>query len=211
MDDRAEAEAYAAADFREVNEAFVERLLGLAGPREEQYVLDLGTGPADIPIRVMRRRPYWRVTAVDSSQAMVDIAAKAVAEAGLSGLIGLIVSDVKSLPVPSSEFDVVFSNAALHHVTDADGFWTEVQRVERPGAVVFVRDLARPCSVADAQRIVDLYAANESDLLRAEFVRSLLASYTPEEVRLQLEAAGLERLQVVMASDRHLDVFGRLP
>ena len=47
MDDLAEAQAYAAADFAAVNEAFVDRLLDLApaGPDEAVMAVDLGTGP----------------------------------------------------------------------------------------------------------------------------------------------------------------------
>ena len=38
----------------------------------------------------------------------------------------------------------------------------------------------------------------------------LLAAYTPEEVREQLDQADLGVLDVAMVSDRHLDIFGRL-
>ena len=67
MDDRAEAEAYAAADFSGVNAAFAERLAELAVAIDNAEALDLGTGPADIPIRVARLKPGWRITAVDAA------------------------------------------------------------------------------------------------------------------------------------------------
>jgi ubiquinone/menaquinone biosynthesis C-methylase UbiE len=211
MDDDAEARAYAAADFADVNQRFVERLLELAGPCEEAFAVDLGAGPADIPIRLLRARPGWRVVAVDASKPMLDIAARGVEAAGLGDCIGLLLADAKGLPVPSSSFDVVFSNSILHHIEDTDALWTEVQRVAQPGALVLVRDLARPDTDEDADRIVREYAGNESELLRQEFRRSLAAAYTPDEVRRQLERAGLDTLQVAMVSDRHLDVFGNLP
>ena len=50
MDLPEEAAAYAEADFADVNEAFVERLLEHVGAREEELALDLGTGPGDIPL-----------------------------------------------------------------------------------------------------------------------------------------------------------------
>jgi len=43
-----------------------------------------------------------------------------------------------------------------------------------------------------------------------DFYRSLLAAFTPAEVRAQLRAAGLEELAVEVISDRHLFVSGRL-
>ena len=57
MDLNHEAQAYAEADFTEVNAAFVERLMEVAGDVDQAWALDLGTGPADIPVRVARVKP----------------------------------------------------------------------------------------------------------------------------------------------------------
>lgn len=211
MDDRLEAEAYATADFADVNQAFVERLLDLAGPREEMLGVDLGAGPADIPIRLIRERPHWRIVAVDASEAMLVHAERAVKQARMSDAIELLLADAKATPLPSSSFDMVFSNSILHHIAEPEAFWVEVRRVALPGALVVVRDLARPATPAEAQALVAQYAGDESALLQEEFYRSFLSSCTPEEVRAQLDAVGLECLHVAMVSDRHLDVFGRLP
>ena len=210
MDIADEAAAYAAADFSEVNEAFATRLIELAGSRPRARVLDLGTGPADIPVRLVQRRPDWHITAVDASPAMLDIAAQAVANSGLGGRIDLVLGDAKSLDLPAGRFDVVFSNAALHHINDVDALWAEVRRLAADGAAIFLRDLARPTDEQEAQRIVGQYASQEPPLLQEEFYRSLLAAYTVEEVRRQLQRAGFTDLHVARPTDRHLDVFGIL-
>ncbi len=209
MDEVAEAEAYARADFAEVNEAFVRRLLELA-PAERANALDLGTGPGDIPIRMARRRPKWLITAVDASAAMIALAWQAVREARLTETIWLVQADAKATPLKAGAYDVVFSNSILHHVSDMPRFWAEFRRLAAPGAAVLLRDLCRPASEGAARRIVRTYAAAEPDLLQEEYYRSLLAAWTVEEIRRQLEQAGITTLQVAMASDRHFDVFGRL-
>ena len=211
MDIPAEAAAYARADFSDVNQAFVDRLMELAAHLEAAAALDLGTGPGDIPVRVGRARPRWRLVAVDASAAMLDYAGQAVAAAGLSGSIELVLADAKDTGLPARSFDVVFSNSILHHVNATDRFWAELKRVGKPGAIVLLRDLARPESAEGAAEIVHRHAPGESEILREEFYRSLLSAYTPEEVTAQLARAKLESLAVAMASDRHLDVFGRLP
>ena len=71
-------------------------------------------------------------------------------------------------------------------------------------------DLARPASPEAARVIVERYAADESELPREEYYRSLLNAYTPEEVRSQLDRAGLDGLDVAIVTDRHLDAWGRL-
>ena len=212
MDIAAEAQAYALADFADVNQKFVDRLLELVGPLEKVDALDLGTGPADIPIRLVRARPRWHVVAVDASQAMLDVARKAVAKAGMSGRIELLLVDAKGTGLASHAFDVIFSNSILHHITDpaGAGFWAEIRRLARPGAFVLLRDLARPESPEAARAIVNQYAATEPPLLQEEYYRSLLSAYTPDEVRAQLASAGLSSLQVAMTSDRHFDISGQL-
>jgi ubiquinone/menaquinone biosynthesis C-methylase UbiE len=209
MADRDEAAAYAAADFADVNAAFVERLVELAGDRAEVWAVDLGTGPGDIPVRLARERPDWRIVAIDGSPAMLDLARRAVAgPPPLSDRVFLHHADAKMTGLPGTSFDVVFSNSILHHVTGTVRLWAEVRRLARPGAAIFFRDLARPDSAAAADRIVEQYAGGESATLQDEFRRSLLSAYTPDEVRAQLARAGLERMQVAMASDRHLDAWG---
>lgn len=211
MDLPHEAAAYAQADFAEVNAAFVQRLLEFSGTRAEAYALDLGTGPGDIPIRLVQARPAWRIAALDVSMPMLWHAADGARNAGVWPTIDLVQVDAKALPLRPDAFDVVFSNSILHHVSDTDSFWQELKRVAKPGAHVLVRDLARPETLQAADAIVEEYAAGESDLLREEFHRSLLAAYTPGEVRERLRRNGLATLEVAMVSDRHLDVFGRMP
>jgi len=210
MNDPTEARAYAAADFTQVNQVFVERLLELVGPRPAATALDLGTGPADIPLRVVAVRPRWRVVAVDASRPMLEWAHQAVQKAGRLAAVGLVMADAKDLPFAPRSFDVIFSNSILHHITATERLWREIERLGRPGATVLIRDLARPANPQAARSIVHRYAGGESPLLQEEYYRSLLSAYTPREVRAQLDAAGFRTLQVAMVSDRHLDVFGHL-
>lgn len=208
MDDPAEAKAYAEADFAAVNDAFVAKLLEVAGPLDEARAVDLGTGPADIPIRLLRARPRWRVAAVDAAAAMLAIARRAIDAAGLAGSITPVQADAKGTPLAAGAFDVIFSNSILHHITDTASFWAEVKRLGHRGTAVFLRDLARPASVAAAREIVNLHAGGESPLLQEEYYRSLLSAYTVDEVRLQLASAGLGELNVQMITDRHMDIWG---
>ncbi|MDW8262415.1 MAG: class I SAM-dependent methyltransferase [Phycisphaerales bacterium] len=202
-----EVAAYAKADFAEVNRLFVQRLVELAGQLDRADAVDLGCGPGDITIRVAQARPRWNLTAVDLSQAMLDVAVSEARRRGGSRIV-FRKADAKKLPFTRHSFDVVFSNSLLHHLTDAETMWGEVARIARPRAVIFFRDLCRPPDEQTARKIVQTHAAGESELLREEFYRSLLSAYTPEEIRSQLAAAGLGHLQVSQINDRHVDIFG---
>lgn len=205
IDLETEAVAYADADFSDVNAAFAERLVDLAAgsPEDAATALDLGSGPADIPHRASALRPSWRIVALDASAAMLRLARR-------SPRVGLVRADAGRCPFADASFDIVFSNSILHHLPQPAALWREVGRVARPGALVFLRDLARPDTEQAARSVVAKYAGSESILLQEEYYRSLLAAFTPDEVRDQLRDARLHSLSVAMATDRHLDVYGRL-
>ena len=208
MDLAHEAEAYADADFAEVNAAFVDRLLSLAWNFEAARCVDLGAGPGDIPIRLARQRPLWHVDAVDAAEPMIALARRAVAEAGVRN-VRLHHVDAKQTRLAPG-YDVIASNSLLHHLPDPLPLWREIRRLARPGTVVLVRDLVRPATYDLAEEIVEQYAGHESDTLKEEFYRSLLSAFTPAEIRAQLEGSGLRELEIRQASDRHVDVSGVL-
>jgi ubiquinone/menaquinone biosynthesis C-methylase UbiE len=204
-----EAAAYAKADFRQVNEAFVDRLLELAEGYERAQAADIGCGPADIPILVATRRADWHIAAIDASPAMLEIASEKVLEAKLVGRVESLLADAKRIPLPDERLDVIFSNSILHHISKTESLWCEVARLCRKGGMIFFRDLCRPESEAQARQIVQQYAGTESQLLQEEYYRSLLSAYTVPEVQKQLAAAGLAGLQVKQVTDRHVDIWGR--
>lgn len=209
MDNQAEVDAYASANFRDVNQRFVDNVLANAPSDKPLRVLDLGCGPGDIPIAIALARPAWQVLAVDASSPMLQLAARKAAHE-LARNIRFRLADAKHLPHDIGHFDLIVSNSLLHHLPEPRGFWKSLESVAGPNATLLLRDLARPATELDARLIVSSYCGNESDLLQEEFYRSLLAAFTVEEVRQQLADANLDHLQVQMASDRHLDVWGTI-
>ncbi|MEZ6147292.1 MAG: class I SAM-dependent methyltransferase [Planctomycetaceae bacterium] len=70
--------------------------------------------------------------------------------------------DGKSLPYEPGEFDVVMSNSIVHHIPEPFEALREMRRVVRPGGLLFVRDLLRPDSEAEVERLVTLHAGEET-------------------------------------------------
>ncbi len=208
MDDDEQAEAYANADFSQVNQAFVDRLVGWL-PGAPDTIVDLGCGPADIPIRLCQALPEARVTGMDGSAAMLALARSAAEQAGLGDRLELV---ERALPGPetTTRYDAVISNSLLHHLHDPRIMWREVLALAKPGASLFVMDLFRPDTKEAAQAIVDEHADGEHPVLRRDFYNSLLAAFTIEEVTVQLVAAGLASAKVEAISDRHLLVTGQV-
>lgn len=209
MDDPEQSLAYAKADFEEENQGFVDRFLEYFPDIKAGHVLDLGCGPADIPIRLARALPECRITGVDGSAPMIALGKEAVRAAGLADRIALRCERMQDT-VLTEQADAVISNSLLHHVPNALQFWYAVRTLAKPGAAVLVMDLLRPESPEAAQAIVDRYAADEPAILRRDFYNSLLAAFTDDEVAAQLTEMNLSRLLIDVPDDRHWVVGGRL-
>ena len=208
MDDSEEAGVYDAADFNRVNRSCARRICKLLDA-DRGHALDLGTGPAEIPIRICTLKPGWKITAVDASPSMLRLARQRVKEAGLEKRIRLVQAAAKNLRRLRQKFSAVFSNSLLHHLHDPAPFWLEVKRLARPGGSVMIQDLRRPPGKSRARELTRLHTAGDPPLLKQLFYQSLLAAFTPGEVRIQLQEAGLD-LQVRATTDPHLVACGRL-
>lgn len=206
MDDELQSIAYAKADFSTSNQLFVDGL-NRDFPQVLQTAVDIGCGPGDVVIRLARARPNLHITAIDGSAPMITLARGAVMMAGLGDRITLMQGYVPGVELKARSFDAVLSKDLLHHVPEPSRLWTEVKRLARPGAAIYVMDLVRPPTREEAGRIVERVAAREDPILREDFFNSLCAAFTVDELREQVAAAGLH-LDVRQISDRHALVSG---
>lgn len=97
-------------------------VLELLAPRPGERILDLGCGDGALTRRLVDAG--CEVVAIDSSRAQVE-AARA---------LGLDAREIDAEALPfEDEFDAVFSNAALHWITNAEPMLAGVFRALRPG------------------------------------------------------------------------------
>jgi len=207
MDDPKQAEAYARADFSEENQGFVDRFRDYFPDFSEGRILDLGCGPADIPIRFAKQYPACQVVGVDASAPMIRLGEQAVKQAGLADRITLRCERFEAV-AGANIVDGAISNSLLHHLPNPLHFWHKLRQLVKPGSPVLVMDLLRPDSTEEAQAIVDRYAGGESEILRRDFYNSLLAAFTEDEVTTQLARMNLTRLLIDVIDDRHWIVGG---
>jgi ubiquinone/menaquinone biosynthesis C-methylase UbiE len=212
MDTEAEAVDYDRMDHVAVNRLFADDLLALAPNRLPGTavcrVLDVGTGTAQIPIEISRRRNDLRITAIDLAGHMLQVAQRNVISAGLMGQIKLEQVDAKGLPYADGEFDAVISNSIIHHIPEPRIAFREMVRVLRPRGLLFVRDLLRPADRPTLERLVATYAGEANAHQRQMFGDSLQAALALDEVRALLADVGLPPEWVQQSSDRHWTISG---
>lgn len=204
MDTAEAAEAYDAMAHGEVDNAFVERVVALGA--KTGHFLDVGTGPAQIPILLAQRCPDIHLTAIDLSEEMLKIAKRHVAAAELAERITLEHVDAKTLPYPDNTFDGLISNSIVHHIHDSLRALKEMSRVVKPGGLVLIRDLVRPETPEAAQVFVDKYAAEDTPYQQQLYYDSFLAAFTIAEVNEMLVQMDLPGAVVVQSTDRHWSV-----
>lgn len=205
MDTPDEANSYAAMDFTAVNTAVVDGFLALGGG-SCRNVVDLGTGPGDIPLQLAQRSSIPSITGVDAAATMLALARPKAQRLGLDRRVRFERADVKHLPYGAGSFDGVFSNTILHHIPEPTEFLREAARILAPGGVLMIRDLCRPETPAAARRLVELHAAAADAVQQELLYASLCAALTLPEVRAAAASAGLGRARIHMTSDRHYTI-----
>ncbi|MDP4013865.1 MAG: methyltransferase domain-containing protein [Candidatus Nanopelagicales bacterium] len=147
-------------------------------------LLDLGCG-AGRPVALEFASAGWHVTGVDRSRAMLDLAAKFVP--GME----VIHADMRSVRFPDQSFDAIVAIYALFHIP-----WTD-----HPALFANMRAWLRPGGTALFTYATRAYTGHDRFNGTKEFMgQQLFYSHTtPEELRAQLDAAGLD---VVDAQDR---------
>lgn len=218
MDTPEEAADYDTMDHGAVNLRFCQDLLATTAVRGP--VLDVGTGTALIPIALCDLTKDVRIVAIDLAVHMLTLAKKHIDARGLNDRIELVKIDAKSMSFRDGEFACVVSNSIVHHIPEPRDVMAEIHRVTAPGGVVFVRDLSRPDTEKEVDRIVALYGGeppldpsqrSSYDHQRMLFRDSLCAALTPDEVKALATEVGMIEADVRMTSDRHWTLTYRKP
>ena len=173
--------------------SLAEREGGRADAIDELRVLDVGTGAADIPMRIIRAGGPWRsveITAIDSRPEIIESALRVNPALLDRRDVSLSIADGRSLPFADGAFHIAHASLVLHHL-------------DEDGAVALLRELARVATVGlvinDLERGVlnwvgawlVLHALTRNPFTLHDGPLSVRRAYTRAEVGRFLDAAGL--------------------
>jgi SAM-dependent methyltransferase len=155
-------------------EGFYARVAGeVAVAHPGGKLLEVGSGPGRLAVRLAQEASSVTLTGVDISGAMVERAARRAAGADLSERVRFEVGDVAALPHSDEEFDAVVSTLSLHHWSDPASGLAEIHRVLKPGGEARIYDLAHWLwlPARDVNRLARLAAASPFGEGEVEVVR----------------------------------------
>lgn len=105
-------------------------------PADREHVLDVGTGTGTLPVEILRRWPHARVTGIDPSPAMLELAAPTLREVlpeAVAARFEPLTAFADSLPLDDASIGVAVSSFVLQLVPDRGAALREIRRVLRPG------------------------------------------------------------------------------
>ncbi len=211
MNDPEQVLAYSNADFEEAHQSIIDNFSQIFPAIEPLHeVLDLGCGSGDVTVRFAQRYEECHIDAIDGAEEMLTQAEILISSHSLTNRITLHLQQLPNCSIKNKTYQAIISNSLLHHLHDPQHMWSTIKQFATDDTAIYVCDLYRPESIHDAQQLVDQYASDEPEILRRDFYNSLLAAFTPDELRLQITNAGLDGLHIDKVSDRHVLIYGYL-
>ncbi|HLU24147.1 MAG TPA: methyltransferase domain-containing protein [Longimicrobiales bacterium] len=175
----------------------IRHLAPLCAPDRPTYLLDVGTGSADVPRAIVRwarehGRPV-RVVATDVHPQIVEIARHRTAA---DPEITVKRADARRLPFCDGAFDVAILSLTLHHFDDVDQLCVlrELRRVAR--RAVLVNELERNWSNYLGARLLAATLWRRDRITRHDGPLSVLRAFTSDELLDRARRAGLPNAHV---------------
>jgi ubiquinone/menaquinone biosynthesis C-methylase UbiE len=111
----------------------VMKLLGRLRPMSQgQAICVVGCGPVPQPIRILRSKGY-RATGIEPVPSFVQRAHEYLSDDG-----AVMIGAAESIPVPNASQDIVLLENVLEHVDSVPASLTEIQRVLKPGGLLYL-------------------------------------------------------------------------
>ena len=117
------------------------KMLQAAQPRA---ILDVACGTGDLSLQMYRTLKPERITGIDLSDGMLEVARQKCTREGLQEAIAFEKQDCLALALPDESFDAVTVAFGVRNFQQLRQGFSEMYRVLRPGGVLMVIELSVP-------------------------------------------------------------------
>lgn len=106
-------------------------------------ILDVATGTCDLAILAAKLNPV-KITGIDISEKMLEIARRKIERKGLAGIIKLFKCESENICFDDNSFDVSMVAFGVRNFSDIVKGLSEMRRVTKMGGMVLVLEFSRP-------------------------------------------------------------------
>jgi len=166
-------------------------------------ILDVGSGLATLAVYAASLNEKYVIDCIELSDETNKIARENIQKKGLENRINIIKTDAKNMELPSSSYDIVMCHDMLHHVREPVYVINEIVRVSKPCGGILIRDILRPRSQAELERIIMERAEDIGNTNTDKTVReSAIAVLSLEEIKKLAQMSNLKNYKI-MEEKRH--------
>ncbi len=156
------------------------------------YVLDAGCGAGGPAVTICQHIPNVKIEGITLSKEQARTAQSIIKKSGLEDRIRIHIGDFHELPFPDRTFDVVYFFESIEHAYDLQKLFAEVNRVLRPGGIVYIKAGFRKEPPLSKEQLKEL------DILDEIYAMKLVPM---SRMVTEIEKAGFENLEVRDISD----------
>lgn len=167
---------------------WAQEVIGRLELRGDESVLDAGCGSGRVTQLLIDRLPEGRMVGIDGSPSMVGMAREALGDRA-----EIREGDLAALDLVE-EFDLVYSNAVFHWITDHENLFRRLFAALRPGGRL-VAQCGGHRNVASLVAVIAEVGGQPRYAEQFEGMESGLNFATPEETEKRLRGTGFEEIR----------------
>lgn len=107
-------------------------------------VLDIATGTGDLAIQFAEQLPKAKVTGLDLSEGMLQVARKKIAGTALEKNLHFVKGDSEALPFADNSFQAITVSFGIRNFEDLEKGLSEIKRILTPGGIFVILETSVP-------------------------------------------------------------------
>jgi ubiquinone/menaquinone biosynthesis C-methylase UbiE len=176
-------------------QGYADEALAMIDLDKESRVLDIACGPGTLALSAAKRSK--RVSAIDFSEAMVEILDKTIEEESIEN-VETFCGDAQQLPYDDNSFDAVFSMFGLMFFPDRMKGYGEIYRTLKPGGKTIISSWAPTTQSPIMMAMFGALRAMNPDMPEPQ--TDIESLENPEFFKAELIKAGFKSVEVLPVS-----------
>ena len=192
----------------------VQHFLGERAPVDK--VLSIGSGDGTLERHLASLNTAKKIEGIDLAPKRIEIARQAAVENGMDELISYTVGNVETSPLPSSDYDAIYFNSSLHHMSGLDTILRSCADSLKKAGYLFINEYIGPNRFDFSERekevmtsvfhtIPEKYRISQAEHDKG-MVRTHLGFPSPKEVARVDPSEAIHSEEIMDAVQRHFEV-----